>query len=91
MAALMPQLFLVSYSQSGRGCCAIGRAVASNIRDPWFASQHWQSFSNAFICQFATLVAIYRNTLKSLACSLVYYYHGKLELTNSHLRLKTMN
>ena len=26
----------------GSGCGTIGRAVASNIRDPWFKPSHWQ-------------------------------------------------
>ena len=28
------------------GCGTVGRAVAFDIRDPWFESQHLQSFSN---------------------------------------------
>ena len=26
----------------GQWCVAVGRAVASNSRDPWFESRHWQ-------------------------------------------------
>ena len=37
--------------EQGRGCGAVGRAVASDIRDLWFESQHWRSFSKAYICQ----------------------------------------
>ena len=28
----------------GRGCGAVGRAVASDTRDPWFESCHQQNF-----------------------------------------------
>ena len=38
--------------KTGRGCGAVGRAVASDIRDLWFESQHWQSLLNAFICPY---------------------------------------
>ena len=26
----------------GSGCGSVGRAVATNIRDPWINSSHWQ-------------------------------------------------
>ena len=37
----------------GRGCGTAGRAVTSDFRDPWFESQHRQSFSkiSVRICQ----------------------------------------
>ena len=28
----------------GSGGGSVGRAVASDTRDPWFESQHWQNF-----------------------------------------------
>ena len=34
-------------SMLGSGCGTVGRVVASDTRDPWFESQHWQKF----ICQ----------------------------------------
>ena len=28
----------------GSGCGSVGRAVACNIKGPWFDSSHWQNF-----------------------------------------------
>ena len=30
----------------GSGCSAVGRAVASNTKDQWFDSSHWENFNN---------------------------------------------
>ena len=39
--------------EEGRGCGAVSRPVAPDIRGPWFESQHRQSFSKIFdhICK----------------------------------------
>ena len=37
--------FTILVKRSGersRGCGAVGRAVAFDVRDPWFKSSHWQ-------------------------------------------------
>ena len=36
----------------GQGCGAVGRAIASDTRDPWFKPQYWlKIISNILICQ----------------------------------------
>ena len=34
----------VNYADKGSGCGAVGRAVASDTRDPQFESSHWQLY-----------------------------------------------
>ena len=54
----------------GCGCGTVGRAVASDTRDPWFESQHWQlSILNVLNCQlqFRKDIGLDR-FLKTLAC-----------------------
>ena len=38
------QIELNIWSSMGSGCVSVGRAVASNIRDPRFKSSHYQTF-----------------------------------------------
>ena len=48
----------------GHGCVLVGRVVAPSIRDPWFVSQHRQSFSNAFICAYLSIAIQKRQTCR---------------------------
>ena len=41
---LFPIGIIIKSNYWGVGCCSIGRAVASNTRDPWFEPCHWQNF-----------------------------------------------
>ena len=40
----MPNLFGLKFWLSGIGGGSVGRAVASDTRDPWFESRLWQNF-----------------------------------------------
>ena len=40
---------LTSYVTLGRGCGAVGRAVASDTRDPRFESRHRQYFEHIYL------------------------------------------
>ena len=35
--------------RKGRGCGAVGKAVASDTRDPGFESRHWQYFEHIYL------------------------------------------
>ena len=39
----------LKWIQTGPGCGAVGRAVASNTRDPWFESRHRQNFERIYL------------------------------------------
>ena len=44
----------VKNANEGSGCGSVGRAVASDTRDPQFESSHWQTFiKNLFIVNCA--------------------------------------
>ena len=53
----------ITLKHFGRDCGAIGRAVTSDIRDPWFESQHRRSlfYLIVHICQLQ-----FRKTKQSL-------------------------
>ena len=56
-------LVLFKYTWLGRGCGAVGRAVASDTRDPWFKSQHHKKN----ISNVSTYLSIWKIWAKSLS------------------------
>ena len=40
---------LINILKQGSGCCAVGRAVATDTREPGFESSHWQPLLNIYL------------------------------------------